>query len=573
MKKYLQIPLLLVFILTGMESAFAQDKKIWVSGAARGIMYGDDYKASTENDTTTARKLQSGHAMVDLGVNIQPNKNLLIQGMVRVRNDYGGFWGSGVTFDVRQLYIKGIIADFLKYQLGDINYKLSPYTFSNQGSLVNKYAGQITGVPLEQVEYDLFYTPDQTWRQQGAAIDFALEFSSLIQEMEFNAFTTRIRPSNFDTQDDRLYSGGSVVLVQSDFLKIGGQYVNLYDFQGTSNSTVFLRNPVATGSLELGYDISNSRLSLGLEAGQSTMQWEGDAAAPVLEDFFYDVTLKWVAPKPGLMVKAGFREVGPNFRSAGSQTMRINYQSAPQAYQRYGNAQNLRNFGLLDLSRDASLYQAQIVAGLMTYDPRYDNANPYGIATPNRRGFNAEVQYVDPKNRWEVGADGDFSTQIVGEGTNLLTGYTTGSVMAKLNIAPMMGWEERVLSISGRVGQQMSSRSGGEVFEDIDLSTSFSSFNLEATIIGKLDVIGEYRTWKSDGFTLVEERNAYSQIVDFTEYDINYSEDIAGAGLRYSFSEKTALRLMWQTYAWKDELQSTLPYTIDTWNLFFTMRF
>ena len=573
MKKYLQIPLLLVFVLTGMESAFAQDKKIWVSGAARGVMYGDDYKSASENDTTTARKLQSGHAMVDLGVNIQPNKNLLIQGMVRVRNDYGGFWGSGVTFDVRQLYIKGIIGDFLKYQLGDINYKLSPYTFNNGGSLVNKYAGEITSVPLQQIEYDLFYTADQTWRQQGAAIDFALEFSSFIEEMEFNAFTTRVRPSNFDTQDDRLYSGGSVVLIQSKNLKLGAQYVNLYDFKGTSNNTTYLKNPVATGSIELGHDINDSRISLGLEAGQSTMEWEGSATAPVLKDFFYDVTLKWVAPKPGLSIAAGYREVGPNFRSAGSQTMRINYQRAPQAYQRYGNDQQLRAMSLLDLSRDASLYQTQIVAGLMEYDPRYDNANPYGIATPNRRGVNAKVDYMDPRGRWEVSADGDFSTQVVGEGTDLLTGYTTGSVMAKLNIAPMMGWENRILSLSGRVGQQASSRSGGEVFENIDLSTSFTAFNLEATIVGSFDVIGEYRTWKTDGFTLVENRNSYSQIVDFTEYKINYSEAIAGAGVRYTFSEKTAIRLMWQTFAWKDEAQTTLPYTIDTWNLFFTMRF
>ncbi len=69
------------------STGFAQEKKIWVSGAARAVMYGDKYNTDAENDTTTARKLESGHAMVDLGANIQPNDNVLIKAMVRIRND------------------------------------------------------------------------------------------------------------------------------------------------------------------------------------------------------------------------------------------------------------------------------------------------------------------------------------------------------------------------------------------------------------------------------------------------------------------------------------------------------
>ena len=216
MKKTTQI-IIIVFSLIAASPVYGQDKKVWVSGAARGVLYGDDYENNAEEDSVTARKLQSGSTLIDLGVNIQPNKNILIQGMVRIRNDYGGFWGSGVTFDVRQLYIKGIIADVVKYQLGDINYKLTPYTLNNQTGLVSKYEGVMTGITLDQVNYDLFYTKDDTWRQQGGAIDFGLQFSKAVEEIEFNLFTTRIRPTNFDTEDDRLYSGGSITLLQSKY--------------------------------------------------------------------------------------------------------------------------------------------------------------------------------------------------------------------------------------------------------------------------------------------------------------------------------------------------------------------
>ena len=135
--KLMKNTILLALILIA-NLSWAQNKKIWVSGAARAVMYGDEYSTDAENDTTTPRKLQSGHALVDLGVNIQPNDQILVQGMVRIRNDYGGFWGSGVTFDVRQLYIKGILGGFLKYQLGDINYKLTNYTFQNNVGATRK---------------------------------------------------------------------------------------------------------------------------------------------------------------------------------------------------------------------------------------------------------------------------------------------------------------------------------------------------------------------------------------------------------------------------------------------------
>lgn len=565
--------LIVIFTLALSAEAFAQDKKIWVSGAARGVLYGDNYNTSAENDTTTARKLQSGHTLVDIAANIQPNKDILIQGMVRIRNDYGGFWGSGVTFDVRQLYIKGILAGFLKYQLGDINYRLTEYTFSNNVGLVNKYPGVMTGIPQEQVQYDLFYMQDNTWRQQGGAIDFALLFDKGVDEIYFDLFTTRVRATNFDTEDDRLYSGGSMIVTQSKALKLGVQYANLYDFAGTSNNTVYLKNPVVTGSAEVNFDAGSTKLFVALESGSSKLEWEGSETAPVLEDYFYDVKAKAAWAKTGITLTAGYRDVGPNFRSAGAQTMQINFSRNPQAYQRYGNDQELRAITMMDLYRDASLYQTQITEGLMAYDPRYDNATPYGRATPNRKGFDFVVDYIDSKDRWTVAADYELLTDIVGQGTTALKNYGTGSIFAELRINKLLGWKERKLWIAGRAGMQNTTRSGEAAYEEVDLATQFNIFNLTATLTGKLDFIAEYRLWNTNGFDLIAERDEYSQIDDYSEYTIDYQEDILGAGLKYTFTDKAHLSFMWQTFNWQDDLEVTLPYTIDTWTLFFTMKF
>jgi hypothetical protein len=563
-----------VFIVAAL-SAFGQQKqkKIWVSGAARGILYGDDFDNQSESDTTTARKTQSGHALVDLGVNIQPSDKILIQSMVRVRNDYGGFWGSGVTLDLRQLYIQGIIGGFLKYELGDINYKLSSYTFQNNVGLINKNKGLLTGISQEQVQYDLFYYPDQSWRQQGAAVDFALEFKSFIKEMDFNLFTTRIRPFDGGTQDDRLYSGGSVVLKQGKYLNLGAQFASLYDFAGTSNSTVHMSNPVYSFSAEVMNTFGKTKLNLALETGNSSLRWKGSEEAPELNDFFYDVSLKAAWEEIGIDITAGYREVGQNFRSAGAQTVQVNYDSYPLAYDRIGNDQVLRNINMYDLYRDASLYNTQIQEGLMNYDPRYDNVTPFGRATPNRRGFSLLANYADKNKRWELSLDGEYLNDIVGEGTTALRDYMTGSAMLKLGIAQMLGLKDRDLWISGRYGMQNTTRNGEQTFEEVDLKTNYFVANVLVTLFGDLDLIGEYRNWTTVGNEMLAERDVYSQIIDYNRYNIDYQEDLYGAGLQYGFSEEIKLSLMYLTFNWEDSLEATQNYKIDSWNLIFAMKF
>lgn len=569
--RYLLILLPLAFI--GNE-AVAQQKKVWVSGAARGIMLGDSYSTGAENDTTTARRLEGGHALVDIGVNIQPSDQILIQSMVRVRNDYGGFWGSGVTFDVRQLYIKGIIGGFLKYQLGDINYKLTPYTFQNNTGLINSNPGVISGIPLNQVQYDLFYMDDDTWRQQGAAVDFSLEFSQILDEMKFDLFSTRVQATDFNLQSDRIFSGGAITVKQSKNLNLGVQYANLFDLEGTSNSDTIARNPVLTATAEGTFEAFNTKWTAALETGRSTLEWQGDPNAPVLEDYFYDITLKADWEDKNLSASIGYRDVGPNFRSAGAQSMQINYNRTPQAYERYGNAQELRQIGFLDLYGDGSLYNTQIGLGLMNFDPRYDNATPYGRATPNRKGVSTAINYEDKNERWELEGTADFLSNVVGEGTDALKNYTTGSVFAELRLNKMLGWTKRKLWISNRTGIQNTSRSGSENFEEVDLATFYDNVNLTATIVGDLDLLGEFRMWQTDGFDLQAERDEYSQVINYNQYNIDYTETMLGVGLRYNYSEKTQLSFFWQRFDWDDKLVGgTLPYTIDSWVLFFTMKF
>ncbi len=200
----------------GVQQMQAQqaEKKFSINGAARGIFYGDnlDQDVAVE-DTITIPKLNSGHVLVDLGMNIRPVKNMEIQAMIRVRNDYGGFWGSGVTFDIRQMFIKGVIGNIVRYQLGDINYKMTRYTMWNYNQELSVGSPTVFAQQSDLLNYDHFYNKDNSWRQQGGAAEFALVFKSVIDELHFHAVTTRVKASDNSSVNDRLFSGLNVQLV------------------------------------------------------------------------------------------------------------------------------------------------------------------------------------------------------------------------------------------------------------------------------------------------------------------------------------------------------------------------
>ena len=73
--------------------------------------------------------------------------------MFRIRNELGGFWGGGVSFNVRQLTLKGVAGNKVKYEVGDIDLKMTPYTlFNNLEEGVIKECLTILGALPKQVD-------------------------------------------------------------------------------------------------------------------------------------------------------------------------------------------------------------------------------------------------------------------------------------------------------------------------------------------------------------------------------------------------------------------------------------
>jgi hypothetical protein len=553
----------------------AQEKdlrKVVFTGAARGLYYGDRMGQEVE-DSITIPRMNSGHTLVDLGMNIRPNKNTEIQGMVRVRNDYGGFWGSGVSFDIRQLYIKGVAGGVVRYQLGDINYKLSPYTLSNTQQEIITQGPVVFQQQTRLMNYDNFYAADSSWRQQGAAAEFGLQFAKYFKELQFHTVATRVRTTDFGSINDRLFAGYNMNLVQSEFLEMGITHVTLFDIEGTSRNLSTFHNPVTTATYVLKKDFSNWKMRLNVETGSSKTYYKKFEGSPETNGKIFDA--KWLGTNAskGLSVEAGWKYVSSDFRSPGAQTKRVNYNYQPSSFGRITNDQVVRNLTAFDLMRESNAYNRQLSSNLMLIQPKYDNITPYGTATPNRQGLTVNAKYVNPTQLFEIAATQLMLQETRGEGTLLPRKFMRTEVKAVAHLSKRFGSKDKLFDVSVRFRKDNTSREAEENVRAVDLSTQIFSVGMEYEFWENWDLMLGVQQIKFNGFDYTAVRNNFSEIYNFKEYQTDGNEFMQAAGVRYRFSDKSSLSVNLSNFKNTDAFDATQNYNIRQFMLLYQMNF
>jgi hypothetical protein len=563
----------LLFLSLIALSAHAQEfKKLAFTGAARGLYFGD-HLYQNEIDSITIPRTNNGHVLVDLGMNIRPNRQTEIQGMVRIRNDYGGFWGSGVSFDVRQLYIKGVAGGIVRYQLGDINDKFTAFTLMNTNQEIQNESPEVFRQQTRLMNYDNFYSKDSTWRQQGASMNFALSFSKFIEEIQFHGMASRVRTTDFSNVSDRLFSGFQVHLIQSRNAELGYNHVNVFDLEGTSRNPVHYKNPVHTIDATLRGEFQQISAKLKSEAGVSQMTYENLAEAPTLKGKFINSKLDVNFKQFGIEVSAAWRYVNSDFRSAGAQTKRINYNYQPQAFARITNNQVVRTLGLMDLMREQNAYNRQLSTTLMAFNPKYDNITPYGAATPNRQGLDFQLKYNGLNKLLNVVVQQIYFTETKGEGTVLPRKFMRSSLSASMNLNELRKDKSKLFHISLAARNDQTSRNGEGNVPEVNLNTQVISLGAEFEFLSKWDLLLGMQLVKYKGFDFMSVRNNYSEIYNFQEWNANGQETMSSAGIRYRFSDKSDLSLNYGVFSNSDKLNLNQNYRINQFMLLYQMNF
>lgn len=559
-----------LLLILGLLSAisFAQgNKKVQFVGGARSQISHSNF-TSEQEDTITAPRSTGGYALIDLGVKINPNPNTEILGMIRINNAFGGFWGGGVTFDVRQLYVKGVAANVVRYQIGNLDYKLTPYTFYNHNAdlLVSTFA--TTKIKEDVLNYESFFG-NNTWRRQGASVNFALQFPKVLDEIEFNGFITRMNPTNLADILERLQGGGNILFKKKKYFTLGLNHVSIFDIQGTADNENAYRNNVSSFSYDLWLNKKKYKVGFDGESGISSNFTVTDADNK-LTDYFIHGRGYFEFKKKALSFEAGYMDNGPDFRSFGAQSKRVDFNNQNNFYERYTNDQVVRSISAFDLYNDPALYSNQIVAGIMAYNPAVNNALPYGIATFNRRGGYVGASYADSSKIVETDLRYYYLQEIRGQGTAALRNFGYLNSTVKFSLSNWMKWQKSQTLQVGLAYQQ-TNRASEFDFEDIDLTSVTMNAGVELELVKNLFLLGNVFMMNTSGNEVIPVRDAGGDIINFNNYTIDGNEMNVSGGFKFDFTENIYLAAIYESN--KNTFVVDRNYQYNQFLLYYIMKF
>ena len=553
--------------------AYGQSQKFQVNGAARTYIFANQLSIDQELDSITPRNANYGHSLLDLGFSIFPNKQAEVIGVFRIRNELGGFWGGGVSFNVRQLTLKGVAGNKVRYEIGDIDLSVSPYTLHNNQEEGAINENRIFSIRRDVVHYDLFYQ-DNSWRMQGAKTSFSLLFNRFVQKVNVHGFLTRQNPSNMLDEAERLLGGFAVKIIKNKKLDLSLNTVNMFDL-GNTISIDHSRYSNSANTMMLNYLINKkekSRSRIALESGFSESSYF-QALTPEsktnIGDWFYDVSYKYKLLQHDLSI--GYKDIGSDYRAPGAQTKRLNFSRSPSLYQQISNEFLPRAASPFDFISGNTQNSYKIDPLLMFFNPVYGNTSPYGIATPNRRGV-----YIDYKNNGEKLFKKSFCRLNVlgesrGNGTNAKRNFMQLSTGTDFYINE---WIKMAKILKLNIGWQyeITSRDGSD-FEQINLTSNLWDAGISYQIVKDLFFLVGLKSWSARGNEFIQSRDDYNRIIDFESIQINALESSWASGLQYNFSDKNALSVLYQGYSLENRLEGSINYGISQFNILFNLYF
>jgi len=575
----------LIYAQDGSAKATEKEEKgtkVRFNGLGRTILSQTGIEGAVlDADTSTIGNLTDGEFLLDLEVNATPNDISEVQAIVRLRNEFGGFFGSGMSVEVRELWARGIIANVLKYRVGDMDVAMSPYTLFNpvEEGMVNE---PMAFKPQRDViHYEQFYTDENTRRLQGGKLDFGLDFSKGLEDMEASAFIARIRGTDFFTTPTRLLSGGELnfstaSLNDSLGLKadLGLNIVHTFDDLQSGEATTGIRNTVYSVDFDVTVmDKKDIALHVTGEVGQSNLELKSDSVSIFEEDdTFLDIGAKLHLKPQKITVSASFIDVGPDFFSVGAQSKRIDYEAQKSSYNRIGVDNVIRRPALFDLTRDRALYTFRVSDRLMAYDPRYSNTMPYGSATPNRRGVKFNATYGGKEDKVEAKVDAAFLEEIRGQGTFELKSFTLLRAAANVNIHKLASLKNKLRFTLGL--QYESASRGGVEIEQVDLTSNLLELGLEVEAFPKFDFLLGAKFFSSEGTDYVPLILQFNDVRDFpAPFVADDKESLIGGGIKYEFKKGVYMTLQYHHFSSERGMDNPNDYDLNQVFVLYSMKF
>jgi hypothetical protein len=571
-------------LLLGALSVSAQEKanhKENFFGLGRAVVSNESLTDTTSQDNGATT---NGYTLFDLGVKMQRGDLFRAHAILRIRNEFGGFFGDGVSFDFRELRLEGLIANKVKYEIGDLDVKLTPYTIHNFEPGYYEYENELIKMKRDILRYENFYTDENTWRMQGvnAFTTFNLK-NKVVKKLYVRMFGNRVVPTNNVDSGDRFVYGGKVDFINSKNMRLGINMANTQDLALTvPDAEVDYDNQVLTTDFRFVKEL-NPTVSLGIEGemggSKYSMTRKSDSADVTYKDGFYDIKAV-VEYKPlGLEFKAGWKTVGQNFSSPAAQTRRVNdYAEGADltSYPTYNDGTTPRKQSIFDrYSQETGLYSRSISTTLDPFNPIYGNINQYGDATPNRTGLTLDLGLKDSLKRWEGVVKYKMQQEVVGQNVADKRKFSGILLGAKFNINRFIGWN-KLLSVYGSYNAEKTKRDNPGV--GVDLKTNVIDISLDVEVYSRLHLITGMKSLGAKGYEFTTVRNEFNQISETdvpNQKNYDWSDQVIVAGAKYDFGPNSFIGLSSQFTTLVDNSTSYAEdkYSLDQIYIVYQIKF
>jgi|TARA_B100000959_G_scaffold285711_1_gene361392 hypothetical protein len=556
------------FILFPILAQSQVKSKLWYDGNARVIFNRDVLEGTLkETDTVSTRSNGGGSTILDLGFHYTPVDDIEIFSEVRLKNDFGGMWGNKNFVELRRLSAKGVINNKIAFSFGDIYLKQTKFTLYNYEQELSEYEPSVFKFYRDFVNYENYYQSNY-WRLQGIQTNFSYNMYNFIEQLDFDAFATRIRGLEWLGKPELLMLGGSAVVTLSNKINLGSHYVNTFEVLSSSNGTVAYYNPVFNTQLSYSGSLKDIPYKVLLEGGFSKRGWDGDSLAPEIKGNFTKVTIHAKGKKGEINI--GFRYVDTDFRSIGAQTRRIEYNNTTTTYPYYSNDYTQRKVSLLDMMSDPNLYNQNLSTSLMTYNPMYSSVSPYGDATPNRIGLTAEIDNLDITNFLSTKVQTQYFSEIIGQGTTHKRSFNRSALHSLLFLDKILSLNKSII-LEGSINLETVKRDGDD-FEKIDFNSILYSGSISYELIKNLKIIAGAKVFYVEGNEFLAERDMYDQINDYSNNIYDSKETILIGGLQHHFTDDIYFTMQYNQFNVLDKTNTHDEFSLGRLIFMFNMN-
>lgn len=555
MKRNLLLLIVFVAFFLSDISLHAQSREnIWFDGLSRSYFARDAVDNETIDDTISARNTSNGYNLLDLNTHVNPIDDIEIFAQLRIRNSFGGFFGSGTEINVRQLKAKGVINNKIRFSVGDLFLKQSKFTLYNYDEELSGFENDMLKPYRDIIHYENFYTENR-WRLQGIQTDFSFEFDRYIRSLGFDFFVTRpsgSRQINENTySSDFLLSGGSMFSEINKRLTLSANHINFFEVASSGTKNISVRNPVYDLSLQHHFDNEKYRIEQKLQTGFSKRYWlhseleneRSDSTSNDNKGMYFELDNKYIKKDSTLLLTLGYRYVDPNFRSTGAQTRRLDFTNGNRntLYPIYTNMSLIRPPSIFDLVSDDQLYNQELSSILMVFNPIYSNILPYGDATPNRTGVYLKAR-LNNKNKVLLSKiNAGFFKEVIGQGTAEKRDFGLFKGSFKINFHRWLNWKKE-LSLSFSSESELTRR-GGEEVSSVNLLSHQMNTSVNAELVKKFFIQASYKQLNANGNEFLTQRDNYGNITYYTSTEIDQKDHMLSFGMLYKFRENVYANL------------------------------